>query len=164
MLECADIEGAGSGPRVPVELEHNPRVDEVGAGIDEQRSLGRVNVAYARVDKDRVRLEPVLLGTEVQGPLAKRLIERCGRPPAYFSGTASAKPIVKVEDHATVPHIEVAVFDDGDAWEISEHIVLDHNVRYRHAGGHPMIRANPPFPVAYAGRTPSRRGPVRREP
>src|ERR1700730_9578738 len=147
MLECADIEGAGTGPRVPVHLEHTPRVDEVGAGIDEQRSLGKVNVADDRVEKDRVRLEPVLLGTEVQGPLAKRLIERCGRPPAYFSGTASAKPIVKVEDHATGAHIEVAVFDDGDACEISEHIVLDHNVGYRHAAGHPMTRANPPFPV-----------------
>ena len=41
MLVCADIEGAGSGARVPVEVEHNPFVGEVDAGIDERRSGGR---------------------------------------------------------------------------------------------------------------------------
>jgi hypothetical protein len=41
MLVCADIERAGSGARVPVEVEHDPFVGEVDAGIDERRSGGR---------------------------------------------------------------------------------------------------------------------------
>ena len=41
MLVCTDIEGAGSGARVPVEVEHDPFVGKVDAGIDERRSGGR---------------------------------------------------------------------------------------------------------------------------
>jgi len=40
MLVCADIEGAGSGARVPVEVEHDPLAGEVDAGVDERRSGG----------------------------------------------------------------------------------------------------------------------------
>jgi hypothetical protein len=40
-LVCADIERAGSGAWVPVEVEHDPFVGEVDAGIDERRSGGR---------------------------------------------------------------------------------------------------------------------------
>jgi hypothetical protein len=45
LLVCADIESAGRGARVPVEVEHDPLAGEVDAGTDERRTGAEVEVA-----------------------------------------------------------------------------------------------------------------------
>ncbi len=45
MLECADIEGAGRGARLPVVVELDACTEEIGARINERGSRGGVKVA-----------------------------------------------------------------------------------------------------------------------
>ena len=54
--------------------------------------------------------------------------------------------IVIVEDHETHPHIEAAVFDDGDAWEKTNTLFLITMFETATLVGLPLTRPNPPFP------------------
>ena len=45
ILVCADIESAGRGARVPVEVEHDPFTGEVDAFTDERRTGAGLKVA-----------------------------------------------------------------------------------------------------------------------
>lgn len=126
VLECADIEGAGSGARVPVEVEHDPRTEEVGTRIDERRSCSGVKVACGQVDKVWVQLDPMLFSRVRRSPRADR--RRAGR--ATYIGetrTASVKPIVVIHCHKAFP-LRKATYDDATTSEIKEHVILEYYI------------------------------------
>ena len=126
MLKCADIEGAGSGAGLPVEVEHDPVAGKVGAGIDKRRSGGRVKVACCKADKVRIQLDPMLFSRVRKSPLADCL-ERRGSTYNGETSTPTAKPIIIIHRYKAFP-LRIATYDDATTFEIKEHIILEYYI------------------------------------